>query len=77
MRETQNITTAKIAKLDNDEQIELDVTALREVLRNPAHADLPVAIYSVAGNFRSGKSFFLNAFLHYLNSFKVTICLKS
>ncbi|CAK8681927.1 unnamed protein product [Clavelina lepadiformis] len=54
-----------ITKRENG-KINLDKNALGEVLGNPKVKKYPVAIYSVAGPFRTGKSFLLNLFVRYL-----------
>ncbi|CAK8681920.1 unnamed protein product [Clavelina lepadiformis] len=54
-----------ITKRENG-KINLDKNALKEVLGNEKVAEYPVAIYSVAGPFRTGKSFLLNLFVRYL-----------
>ena len=41
----------------------IDMEALGKVLNNPEYKDHLVAIYSVAGPFRSGKSFLINLLL--------------
>ena len=55
--------TTKITKETQTEQgvkIEIDAKALKKVLTNPMYKDFPVAVYSVIGPFRSGKSFLLS-----------------
>ncbi|XP_047023304.1 atlastin-2-like [Helicoverpa zea] len=47
---------------------ELDVEALQRVLLRPEVRHLPVALVSVAGAYRGGKSFMLDFFLRYLNA---------
>ncbi|XP_076810313.1 atlastin-1-like [Clavelina lepadiformis] len=44
----------------------LNKDALERVLGNPTVAKYPVAVYSVAGPFRTGKSFLFNLFVRYL-----------
>ncbi|CAK8686507.1 unnamed protein product [Clavelina lepadiformis] len=44
----------------------INLENLKEVLCHPDARDRPVAIYSVAGPAKSGKSFLINLFLHYL-----------
>lgn len=44
----------------------IDEEALKTIFEYPDVANTPVAIYSLAGVFRKGKSFMLNLFLHYL-----------
>ncbi|KAH8030255.1 hypothetical protein HPB51_006687 [Rhipicephalus microplus] len=50
----------------SEECIELDEGALRRLLLNERVRDKPVAVVSVAGAFRTGKSFLLGFFLRYL-----------
>lgn len=47
--------------------IQVKVDALKEVLCHPDAVNIPVAIYSIAGPFGTGKSFLLNCFLHLLH----------
>ncbi|CAG7730627.1 unnamed protein product [Allacma fusca] len=51
---------------DDEHQFELDEKALETVLLQDDIKDLPVAVVSVAGAFRKGKSFILDFFLRYL-----------
>lgn len=52
----------------NDEGIfKSNIDEVEQILLDPAIRDLPVAIVSVAGKYRRGKSFLLNFFLRYLN----------
>lgn len=54
---------------DNDEHsFELNTAALEKVLLQDEIKDLPVAVVSIAGAFRKGKSFMLDFFLRYLKS---------
>ena len=46
--------------------LNLNTEALQKVLKHPDCRDLPVVVICLAGPFRSGKSFFLNLFLHYI-----------
>lgn len=45
---------------------ELDLDALEGILLQDKVRDKPVAVVSIAGDFRKGKSFLLNFFLSYL-----------
>ena len=56
----KQISTADRTTLD------LNTKALQKVLKHPDCRDLPVVVICLAGPFRSGKSFFLNLFLHYI-----------
>ncbi|XP_076810314.1 uncharacterized protein LOC143453047 [Clavelina lepadiformis] len=47
-------------------KVSLDEKVLQSVLGNPEVSDLPVALYSIAGPFRTGKSLLLNLFARYL-----------
>lgn len=51
-----------------EHQFELDEAVLESVLLDPSIQDKKVAIVSVAGAFRKGKSFLLDFFLRYLNA---------
>ena len=50
---------------------DLNIKALQKVLKNPDCCDLPVVVICIAGPCRTGKSFFLNLFLHYVLNYKV------
>ena len=54
-----------------DLKIELNMFALMSVLRNPKYANYPVAIYSIAGPYRSGKSFLQNLLIQYIQASQV------
>ena len=65
----QKREVTKIAKqISTGERTTLDLNtkALQKVLKHPDCRDLPVVVICIAGPFRSGKSFFLNLFLHYI-----------
>ncbi|RWS30437.1 atlastin-2-like protein [Leptotrombidium deliense] len=47
-------------------EFELDIDALSSILLRDKVRDKPVAVISIAGDFRKGKSFLLNFFLNYL-----------
>uniref|UniRef100_A0AC34QAN8 GB1/RHD3-type G domain-containing protein n=1 Tax=Panagrolaimus sp. JU765 TaxID=591449 RepID=A0AC34QAN8_9BILA len=51
---------------EDDRSFELNEDQLSNILLNPKYADKKVALVSVAGAFRKGKSFILNFFLRYL-----------
>lgn len=55
----------QIVKLDKH-KFELDLNLLEEVLHNPEIRDRKVALISIAGAYRKGKSFLLGFFLRYL-----------
>ncbi len=57
-RHTQVIETVEYEHVFN-----LNEEELTSLLYDPAIADLPVSVVSVAGAFRKGKSFLLNFFL--------------
>ena len=56
-----------ILKTKDDHSFELDEEALESVLLQPEIKNKKVAVVSVAGAFRKGKSFLLNFFLRYLD----------
>lgn len=58
----------QLLKYKDDGSFDLDVVALQSVLNRDDVKDLPVVLFSVAGPFRTGKSFLLNYFLRYLHS---------
>ena len=47
-------------------KFELNLDALNSILLSPEVRDRHVAVISIAGDFRKGKSFLLNFFLRYL-----------
>jgi hypothetical protein len=51
-----------------EHMFDLNEEALERILLNPAIQDKKVAVVSVAGAFRKGKSFLLDFFLRYLNA---------
>ena len=51
----------------------LNTEALQKVLKHPDCRDLPVVVICLVGPFRTGKSFFLNLFLHYIERHKLKI----
>eukprot|EP00096_Caligus_rogercresseyi_P004699 TRINITY_DN1910_c0_g1_i1.p1 TRINITY_DN1910_c0_g1~~TRINITY_DN1910_c0_g1_i1.p1 ORF type:complete len:527 (-),score=169.95 TRINITY_DN1910_c0_g1_i1:378-1958(-) len=53
---------------DDDHTFQLDEDALTEILSDERVKDKPVAVISVAGAFRRGKSFLLDFFLRYLSA---------
>ena len=53
-------------------KIEIDMKALQQVLKNPKYEHYPVAVYSVIGPFRTGKSFLLSCWTHFVHCFKVS-----
>jgi atlastin len=58
----------QIVLADDEHNFELDEKALAQVLLRDDIKDLPVAVVSVAGAFRKGKSFMLDFFLRYLRA---------
>jgi len=67
--------TTKITKeiqTENDIKIEIDVKALMKVLKQPQYAKYPVAVYSIIGPFRSGKSFLLSCWTHFVKHLTVS-----
>jgi len=65
----------KTIKTKNGTQVEIDVKALQSVLKNPKYADYPVAVYSIIGPYRSGKSFLLSCWANFVQSFQVRMWL--
>ena len=62
----------EIAKInEKDLKVEFDMIALINVLGNPKYENYPVAIYSIAGPCRSGKSFLQNLLMHYIQTSQV------
>ncbi|CAK8678921.1 unnamed protein product [Clavelina lepadiformis] len=53
---------------EEDGQLMLDLEALKNVLMQESVADLPVAIYSIAGTYQTGKSLLLNLFVRYTDT---------
>ena len=51
-----------------DQTFDFDLEALEKILLNPHVCDKKVAVLSVAGSCRKGKSFLLNFFLKYLQA---------
>ena len=59
----------QIVNVDKEtRQFVLDEEALESILLHENAKDRPVAVVSIAGDFRKGKSFMLNFFLRYLKS---------
>ena len=57
----------KITKESEDSsEISIDIEALEKILNNPNYKDHLVAICTIAGPFRSGKSFLLNLLISYI-----------
>lgn len=57
-----------IIKLGSSNKFEMDKNALNEILSKGNDEDCEIAVISIAGAFRLGKSFLLNFFVHYLDS---------
>lgn len=57
-----------IIRIKDDGGFELDKDAMQRILQSPDVQDKPVAVVSVAGAFRKGKSFLLNFFLRYMHN---------
>lgn len=62
------VGAVQIVVADEEHNFELDDIALEKVLLRDDIKDLPVAVVSVAGAFRKGKSFLLDFFIRYLRS---------
>ena len=58
----------QIVVATDEHTFELDEACLEEILLRPGVRDKKVAIVSVAGAFRKGKSFLLDFFLRYLSA---------
>ena len=54
-------------------EFEVDIKALKNVFNQPEVADNPIALYSIAGKRRGGKSFLLNLLLYYDAAGKVNL----
>ena len=70
---TELIQLTKRSKRNNagNEILQVDMEAVRMVLGNPTYNDYYVAIYTIAGPSRSGKSFLLSLFWQFLQRNKV------
>jgi hypothetical protein len=77
VKQSQKITKSRplqvvvVSSEPNEPRIRLDEEGMEELQASLAactakHGDLPLAVYSVAGAFREGKSFMLDCFLRYL-----------
>lgn len=68
----------QIVLSDEEHSFELNEKALESILLRDDIKDLPIAIVSVAGAFRKGKSFLLDFFIRYLtagvSSFDLQFC---
>lgn len=58
----------EIVRPEDDGRFSLDIDALKRILLADDVKDLPVAVVSIAGGFRMGKSFLLNFFLQYMRN---------
>jgi atlastin len=58
----------QIVKVNDDRSLSLNETALKRILLHDAVKDKAVAVVSVAGAFRKGKSFILSFFVRFLES---------
>jgi len=65
---TKGVGAVQIVLSDEEHTFELDEIALEKVLLREDIKDLPVAVVSVAGAFRKGKSFLLDFFIRYLRA---------
>lgn len=59
-------TAIQILKTCKKDKLQWDMNALDKILNAPEVQDHEIAIITVAGGFRKGKSFILNYFLRYL-----------
>jgi hypothetical protein len=60
--------TQVIETVEYEHVFKLNEVELTNLLCDPAIADMPVAVVSVAGAFRKGKSFLLNFFIRYMRA---------
>lgn len=60
------IQIVNVAGTKDNRYLELDEIALAEILLKENVRDKPVAVISISGRFREGKSFLLNFLLHHL-----------
>lgn len=58
---------------NEDHVMKLDEEALKRILFHEKYRDLPVAVVSVAGAYRTGKSFLLDFFLRYASHVEVDV----
>jgi atlastin len=65
-------TPLQILDIKTNHKFKLNETNLHIILNNPKVRDHKVCVVAVAGAFRKGKSFLLNFFLRYLNSYNNT-----
>ena len=52
--------------LDKEKRFEFHLDAVQKIFNQPEIANKPIALYSICGKRRSGKSFLLNLFLRHL-----------
>ena len=64
------LTTQEVCD-DGSRKITIDVKILRKIFLNPKYEDRLVAVYAIAGPFRSGKSFLLNLLIPHLRRLEV------
>lgn len=62
----------QVVTTQDNHTFELEENALEGILLDPRARDTTVVVVSVAGAFRKGKSFLLDFFLRYLNSYNVS-----
>jgi atlastin len=65
---SKGVGAVPIVLSDDEHTFDLDEIALEKVLLRDDIKDLPVAVVSVAGAFRKGKSFLLDFFIRYLRA---------
>jgi len=66
----------QIVVANPDHSFDLDVEALESIVCQEHVKDMPIAVISVAGAFRKGKSFLLDFFLRYLKANVSLFCFK-
>ena len=67
-KESEDATNIHVVLPTTDDRFELDVRAMQRVLLAPRVRDRHVAVLSIAGVQRLGKSFILNYLIRYLKS---------
>lgn len=63
-----NCQPVEIVRPEDESRFSLDIDALKRILLADDVKNLPVAVVSIAGGFRMGKSFLMNFFLQYMRN---------